>query len=207
MVMWSHLLALACALLLLPAQAMAGVKEKLAALAPSGLVLVLDEKGNELVAQNANKPFVPASVTKIVTAWLAMEVLGPDYRFATRFYLDRDRVLWTPCKRSTVGSTSYTWARSQKVCSQRSGLDLSLSRPGPATHLLLRSRSAMGTRLCTLKRRSQPSSPKDIWRVTCARCVVCMPSGTPFYCRPCCIIAPMSYNPSRQMLACILRPS
>src|SRR5918993_2773080 len=67
-VMWSHLLALACALLLLPAQAMAGVKEKLAALAPSGLVLVLDEKGNELVAQNANKPFVPASVTKIVTA-------------------------------------------------------------------------------------------------------------------------------------------
>ena len=68
MVMWSHLLALACALLLLPAQAMAGVKEKLAALAPSGLVLVLDEKGNELVAQNANKPFVPASVTKIVTA-------------------------------------------------------------------------------------------------------------------------------------------
>ncbi|MDF3062888.1 MAG: D-alanyl-D-alanine carboxypeptidase, partial [Microvirga sp.] len=94
MVMWSHLLALACALLLLPAQAMAGVKEKLAALAPSGLVLVLDEKGNELVAQNANKPFVPASVTKIVTAWLAMEVLGPDYRFATRFYLDRDRVLY-----------------------------------------------------------------------------------------------------------------
>jgi serine-type D-Ala-D-Ala carboxypeptidase/endopeptidase (penicillin-binding protein 4) len=93
-VMWSHLLALACALLLLPAQAMAGVKEKLAALAPSGLVLVLDEKGNELVAQNANKPFVPASVTKIVTAWLAMEVLGPDYRFATRFYLDRDRVLY-----------------------------------------------------------------------------------------------------------------
>jgi hypothetical protein len=37
--MWSRLLALACALLLLPAQALAGVKEKVAALAPSGLVL------------------------------------------------------------------------------------------------------------------------------------------------------------------------
>src|SRR3954470_17086187 len=85
---------LACALLLLPTQAWAGAKEKLAALAPSGLVLVMDEKGNELVAQNADKPFVPASVAKIVTAWLAMEVLGADYRFETRFYLDRDRVLY-----------------------------------------------------------------------------------------------------------------
>ena len=69
-------------------------KEKLAALAPSGLVLVMDEKSNELVVQNADKPFVPASVAKIVTAWLAMEVLGADYRFTTRFYLDRDRVLY-----------------------------------------------------------------------------------------------------------------
>src|SRR5918993_4129088 len=90
--MGPHLLA--CALLLLPAQALAGAKEKLTALAPSGLVLVMDDKGNELVAQNADQPFVPASVAKIVTAWLAMEVLGPDYRFETRFYLDRDRVLY-----------------------------------------------------------------------------------------------------------------
>jgi D-alanyl-D-alanine carboxypeptidase/D-alanyl-D-alanine-endopeptidase (penicillin-binding protein 4) len=81
-------------LLLLPVQVLADVKEKVAALAPSGLVLVLDEKGNELVAQNADSPFVPASVTKIVTAWLAMEVLGGDYRFETRFYLDGDRVLY-----------------------------------------------------------------------------------------------------------------
>ncbi|HUU25631.1 MAG TPA: D-alanyl-D-alanine carboxypeptidase [Methyloceanibacter sp.] len=100
--MWSRLFAIA--LLLLPAQvlstqvlstqALAGAKEKVAALAPSGLVLVMDENGNELIAQNADKPFVPASVTKIVTAWLAMEVLGGDYRFETRFYLDGDRVLY-----------------------------------------------------------------------------------------------------------------
>lgn len=91
--MWSKMLTLACALLLSPLPAMAGAKEKVAALAPSGLVLVLDEDGNELVAQNADKPFVPASVTKIATAWLAMEVLGGDYRFETRFYLDSNRVL------------------------------------------------------------------------------------------------------------------
>jgi len=92
--MTSRLLALVCAVLLLPAQAVAGAKEKVAALAPSALVLVVDEKGNALTAQNADAPFVPASVTKIVTAWLAMEVLGGDYRFETKFYLDKDRVLY-----------------------------------------------------------------------------------------------------------------
>jgi serine-type D-Ala-D-Ala carboxypeptidase/endopeptidase (penicillin-binding protein 4) len=91
-VMWSHLLAFV--LLLLPAQALANAKQKIAALAPSALVLVMDEKGNELVTQNADKPFVPASVAKIVTAWLALEVLGGDYRFETRFYLDGDQMLY-----------------------------------------------------------------------------------------------------------------
>lgn len=85
---------LALLLLLFPASALAGVKETVAALAPSAVVLVVDAKGNELVAQNADKSFVPASVTKIVTAWLAMEVLGADYRFETRFYLDDKRVLY-----------------------------------------------------------------------------------------------------------------
>jgi serine-type D-Ala-D-Ala carboxypeptidase/endopeptidase (penicillin-binding protein 4) len=90
----SLLLSLACALLLLPAQALAGAKEEVAALAPSGLVLVMNETGEVLVAQNADQPFVPASVTKIVTAWLALEVLGGDYRFQTRFYLDGKRKLY-----------------------------------------------------------------------------------------------------------------
>jgi D-alanyl-D-alanine carboxypeptidase/D-alanyl-D-alanine-endopeptidase (penicillin-binding protein 4) len=90
--MWSRPLALA--LLLLPAPALADDKEKVAALAPSGVVLVVDLEGSELVALNADEPFVPASVTKIVTAWLALEVLGGDYRFETRFYLDDKRVLY-----------------------------------------------------------------------------------------------------------------
>ena len=90
--MWSRLLALA--LLLQAVPALADVKETVAALAPSGLVLAVDSEGNELVAQNADEPFVPASVTKIVTAWLALEVLGDDYRFETRFYLDDKRVLY-----------------------------------------------------------------------------------------------------------------
>jgi len=90
--MWSRLFALA--LLLMPAPALAGLKETIASLAPKGVVLVVDSKGDELIAQNADEPFVPASVTKVVTAWLAMEVLGGDYRFETRFYLDDKRVLY-----------------------------------------------------------------------------------------------------------------
>jgi len=90
--MWSRLAALA--LLLLSTPTLAGVKEEVAALAPAGLVLVVSAAGNELVIQNADEPFVPASVTKIVTAWLAMETLGGDYRFETRFYLDDKRVLY-----------------------------------------------------------------------------------------------------------------
>jgi len=90
----SGLALFSCLLLTQPVGAFAGGGEKVAALAPSALVLVVDEKGNELIARNADKPFVPASVTKIVTAWLALAVLGGDYRFQTRFYLDKNRVLY-----------------------------------------------------------------------------------------------------------------
>jgi serine-type D-Ala-D-Ala carboxypeptidase/endopeptidase (penicillin-binding protein 4) len=90
--LWSRVLLLA--LLVLAAPALAGVKEDIAALAPSGAVIVIDALGHELAAQNADKPFIPASVAKIVTAWLAMEVLGANYRFETRFTLDDKRVLY-----------------------------------------------------------------------------------------------------------------
>jgi len=92
--MWSRPIAVLIALLLMPAAGLAEPKEKIAALAPSALVLVVNDKGDELVAQNVDQPFVPASVTKIVTSWLALEVLGSDYRFQTRFYLDGSRVLY-----------------------------------------------------------------------------------------------------------------
>ncbi|WP_305985709.1 D-alanyl-D-alanine carboxypeptidase/D-alanyl-D-alanine-endopeptidase [Roseibium sp. MMSF_3544] len=88
-----RLLTVTFAFFLFAQPALADLKGKISAAAPSGVVLVLDEEGNELVAQNADRNFVPASVAKIVTAWLAMEVLGSDYRFETSFYLDSDRVL------------------------------------------------------------------------------------------------------------------
>ena len=95
--MWSRLLILPLVLLsaqAIAATAFAGAKERVRAIAPNGIVYVIDEQGNELITQNSDKPFVPASVAKVVTAWLAMEVLGPDYRFKTHFYLDENRVLY-----------------------------------------------------------------------------------------------------------------
>src|ERR1700722_18678247 len=84
---------LAFALLLLPAPALPGLKETVATLAPSATVLVVDSKGNGAIAPNADSAVTPASATKIVTAWLALEVLGADYRFETRCYPDAKRVL------------------------------------------------------------------------------------------------------------------
>ena len=137
--MWSRLLAVA--LLLLPTPALADVKEKVAALAPSGVVLVVDPEGSELVAQNADEPFVPASVTKIVTAWLALEVLGGDYRFETRFYLDDKRLLYVRgggdpfliseelAPLATVWSQWSAKSRSTASCSTRATtLQISASR-------------------------------------------------------------------------------
>ncbi len=89
-----HLTILVCALSVFFATPLPAATKKIAALAPSALVLVLDKDGKELVARNADKPFVPASVAKVVTAWLAMETLGGDYRFKTEFYLDDNRVLY-----------------------------------------------------------------------------------------------------------------
>lgn len=92
---WTIRVAACIGAFFLPApQGHAGVKEKVAALAPSEVVLVVDPKGNDLVAQNVDRAFVPASVAKIVTAALALEVLGAEHRFETRFYLDSNRVLY-----------------------------------------------------------------------------------------------------------------
>lgn len=87
-------LILAFLLVLFSPKAHAELEEKIRSLAPNGLVHIVDEAGEALFSQNADEAFVPASVAKIATAWLAIEVLGADYRFETAFYLDANRVLY-----------------------------------------------------------------------------------------------------------------
>ncbi len=45
------------------------------------------------LAINPDEPFIPASTVKILTALIALDTLGPDYRFRTDFFLD-GTTLW-----------------------------------------------------------------------------------------------------------------
>lgn len=51
-------------------------------------ILVSDPQGQILLAKNADKKRIPASILKIFTALVALHYLGEDYRFPTEFYLD-----------------------------------------------------------------------------------------------------------------------
>ena len=91
-----HLIALTTALLMgLPLPASANdLTDEVKAIAGDGVVVVVDASGEELVSLNADRPFIPASTLKVVTALAAMEVLGGDYRFTTHFHLDENKVLY-----------------------------------------------------------------------------------------------------------------
>ena len=51
-------------------------------------ILVTDPRGQILLAKNADKKRIPASILKVFTALVALHYLGNDYRFPTEFYLD-----------------------------------------------------------------------------------------------------------------------
>ncbi len=65
---------------------------------PEGLVdnggFILSGSGDKIVSLNPDEKFIPASIAKIITALAALETLGPDYRFETLFFLDRDHNLY-----------------------------------------------------------------------------------------------------------------
>lgn len=52
-----------------------------------GLALARD--GRVIFSRNLDQTFIPASILKIATALAASRILGPDYRFETRFYQDQ----------------------------------------------------------------------------------------------------------------------
>ncbi len=64
-----------------------GWQDKITRLAKGGAVLVEDSQGNERFSLNPQKPLVPASILKIVTATAALHELGPAFHFTTDFRL------------------------------------------------------------------------------------------------------------------------
>ena len=81
-----YLLTLLCAFSI-STQVQANALSSFSALKNSGL-LVVDTQGQQLLADNNQRAFIPASTTKIVTAWLALYRWGENHRFATDFHFD-----------------------------------------------------------------------------------------------------------------------
>ncbi|PHS32351.1 MAG: peptidase S13 [Methylophaga sp.] len=58
-------------------------------------VLLVNSQGQTLISSHAKTAFIPASTTKLVTAWLALNHWGEDHHFKTHFYLDNlTNTLW-----------------------------------------------------------------------------------------------------------------
>ncbi len=51
-----------------------------------GVVVEDGTTGRRLAAHRADEPGLPASTLKLVTAWAALEMLGPEHRFTTRLW-------------------------------------------------------------------------------------------------------------------------
>lgn len=63
-------------------------------LSKAGL-LYIDAHGQPLVSKRATQRFIPASTTKVVTAWLALTHWGESHRFTTDFYWNpENKTLW-----------------------------------------------------------------------------------------------------------------
>ena len=89
------LIAILLSLVLLPlSSSLANSLDKFNRYSSAGLLYV-DEAGKVINKQRANDLFVPASTTKLVTAWLALSYWGEDHRFKTDFYLDESTTIPT----------------------------------------------------------------------------------------------------------------
>ncbi|WP_300461150.1 D-alanyl-D-alanine carboxypeptidase [Desulfobacula sp.] len=54
----------------------------------TGIVLA-DDQGKIVYGQNREKPFIPASILKLLTSLAAIEILGQDYHFTTLYSFDQ----------------------------------------------------------------------------------------------------------------------
>lgn len=51
-----------------------------------GTVILNDEQGNQLLAIDGEKRYMPASTIKVLTSLVALKLLGEDYHFTTKFF-------------------------------------------------------------------------------------------------------------------------
>ncbi|MFZ9815173.1 MAG: D-alanyl-D-alanine carboxypeptidase/D-alanyl-D-alanine endopeptidase [Candidatus Kapaibacteriota bacterium] len=53
-----------------------------------GISIIHPESGETFYKKNANTSLIPASTMKMFTTAAALELLGPDFKYTTRFYID-----------------------------------------------------------------------------------------------------------------------
>ncbi len=110
-------------------------------LVTNGAVVLADEQGEIRVSHNPDRLLVPASILKILTAQVAMDVLGDGYRFKTDFYVDDEDNLFIKgwgdpflvsgeLDTIAVRLTSAGLKRIRGVCLDVSSFDQNIRIPG-----------------------------------------------------------------------------
>ena len=91
---WKILIALLCLLLSASPSLGAGSRgSDIDHLLANGSLL-LERDGKIILSRNPNQALIPASTWKIATSLVALDILGPDHRFTTNFYLDKNHNLY-----------------------------------------------------------------------------------------------------------------
>lgn len=99
-------------------------------------LMMTNLEGNVLASKNEDQSLVPASTTKLLTAWLALDYWGEDYQFSTNFYLDRESgTLWVKGSGDPFLVSEELQLIASKIASlkpgkiQRIALDVALFKP------------------------------------------------------------------------------
>lgn len=66
------------------------IQGQIASLVDKGSVVLYNQAGEPVIEINPDEMLMPASILKILTARVAFDVLGPDYRFKTDIYRNAD---------------------------------------------------------------------------------------------------------------------
>ncbi|KMQ50042.1 D-alanyl-D-alanine carboxypeptidase [Chitinispirillum alkaliphilum] len=71
----------------------ASIEQEISRLVTNGSVVLHDEAGNPLISENGDNLYIPASIVKILTSAVAIDLLGADFRFKTEFHITENNSL------------------------------------------------------------------------------------------------------------------
>ncbi len=69
------------------------IKQQIFKLVEKGSIVLNDENGKNLFSHNSDELLIPASIIKVLTSYIAIDILGKEYCFKTEFYTDKENNL------------------------------------------------------------------------------------------------------------------